>query len=90
MGNRVRLWVDDREVIDRWKNIKMTDYEDSWWVFWTRLEHSDPVPLQAGEKVPVRIELDTNSGWRAQAHLLWESKSQERQHVPTEVLYPED
>jgi hypothetical protein len=88
MGARVRMWVDGRKVIDRWKDIEMAEYEDSWWVFWTRWEHSLPVTLQAGEKVPVRIELATNGGWRAQAHLLWESLSREREHVPTECLYP--
>ena len=88
MGARVRMWVDGRKVIDRWKDIEMTEYEDSWWVFWTRWEHSLPVPLRAGEKVPVRIELATNGGWRAQAHLMWESLSQEREHVPQKSLYP--
>ncbi len=69
----VRVWMDDRLVIDAWDEEKKS--------------FSEPVDVQAGRKVPIRIE------WRQlkpdpEAHLNWESLSQPIQHIPPAYLYP--
>ena len=82
-----RLWVDDAEV--SWAE---QDYPRDVEV---RKGHSVPLPLRAGQKVPIRIE------YRAvpmspkaphpgpSFHFNWESLSQPVEHVPTSALYPQ-
>jgi hypothetical protein len=50
---------------------------------------SQPVRLTAGRRYPLEIEY-AGGGPAPQLHLAWESFSQERQHVPTALLYPPD
>jgi hypothetical protein len=69
----VRLWIGDQLVIDQWDGGEKKAF-------------GKPVQLEAGKKVPIKIE------WRQlkpdpQAHLNWESLSQPISHVPTNCLY---
>ncbi len=92
----VRLWVDGELVIDDW-----IDYAGEQPYGYTRREcyrrtSSQPVPLTAGRKIPIRMqyymsaELDGDPIRNIpQAHLNWESPTLSRQHIPTGHLYPE-
>jgi hypothetical protein len=69
----VRLWIGDQLVIDQWDGGEKKAF-------------GKPVQLEAGKKVPIKIE------WRQlkpdpQAHLNWESLSQPIGHVPGKCLY---
>ena len=71
----VRLWVNNKLVIDNWRNQSPT-------------ERSGTIALQAGVKVPIRLEYYENSGG-AVCQLFWSSPSTPRQIVPQSQLYPE-
>lgn len=53
----------------------------------TTRKKSRPIPLEAGRRYAVRIDY-ASGGSAPQLHLIWESRSQERRHVPTELMYP--
>ena len=82
-----QLWVDGMEV--RWAD---QDYPRDVEV---RKGHSVPLPLRAGQKVPIRIEyravpMSPNAPHPGPSfHLNWESLSQPVEHVPTSALYPQ-
>lgn len=80
-----KLWIDGKEVA--WANEDYPRDKE------LHKGHSLPIPLRAGERVPVKIEycanMDTpafNSG--PAFHFNWESLSQPVEHLPTAVLYP--
>jgi hypothetical protein len=69
----VRLWIGEQLVIDQWDGGEKKAF-------------GKPVLLEAGKKVPIKIE------WRQlkpdpQAHLNWESLSEPIGHVPSRQLY---
>jgi hypothetical protein len=84
LGSRVRLWVDDKPVVSSWDEVKPGKVEG---YHRTRSFQSDPIPLQAGKRVPIRLEYSASGGGEAHLHLYWESRSFEMRHVPTELLY---
>ena len=55
--------------------------------FLCRRNHSAPVELEAGVRYPIRVESIHGEGG-AGVHLMWESRTQERLHVPVRYLYP--
>lgn len=69
----VRLWIDDRLIIDRWNDHEVT-------------EHSGQITLEAGVRYNIRMEHYENSG-QAVARLAWSSDSQNLEFVPTSQLY---
>lgn len=74
----VKLYVDDELIFDSASEEKR------------RFKHrSDRIRLEAGERVPIRIEYQ-NTSEHGQLHLSWESQNQPIEHVPTEYLYPEE
>ncbi|MFK7935646.1 MAG: PA14 domain-containing protein [Saprospiraceae bacterium] len=70
----VRLWIDNQQIINQWVDQAPTTTTGT-------------ITLQAGEKVPFRMEYYENAGG-AVAQLEWSSVSQARQIVPTWALYP--
>ena len=74
-NNRVKLWVGDKLVID-------ADTGDSF-----EKERSAPVTLEAGKKVPVKIEYAFTSG-SASLRLMWSAKGVKKQPIPKECLSP--
>ena len=76
----VRLWINDRLVIDRWEVYRLNEYR------------SDPIELQGGQKVTIEMwgrdndaTAQTNS---ATAQLLWESKHQAKGIIPAVAFSP--
>ncbi|WP_269523325.1 PA14 domain-containing protein [Coraliomargarita parva] len=72
----VRVWVDGTLVIDEWTVHSGRSY-------------GLPISLIAGQLYDIRIEFHDTSG-DAEAELLWESSSQNRQFVPFSCLLPSD
>jgi hypothetical protein len=70
----VRLWVDERKLIDDWKSHAATENKGS-------------VALQAGRRYDLRLEFFDDVSM-AQIQLFWSSPSTPRQIVPTRRLYP--
>jgi hypothetical protein len=38
--------------------------------------------------VPIRLEFSANRAAKPHVHLVWESGTQDREHVPSSALYP--
>ena len=57
--------------------------------FLCRRNRSAPIKLEAGVRYPIRVESIHGEGG-AGVHLMWESRTQERLHVPARYLYPAD
>lgn len=53
--------------------------------FFCRRNHSIPLQLEAGRTYPLRIDYSHGEG-QAGIHLMWQSRTQDRQHVPTRFL----
>lgn len=71
-NGQTRLWVDGQLVAETHKEAKA---------------FSKPLPLQAGKKVPIRLEW--NGPKTGEIHLNWSSLSQPVEHIPASSLYPE-
>jgi glucose/arabinose dehydrogenase len=72
----VRLWINDRLVIDQWNDHAPTN-------------HFGSVNLEAGVRNTIRVEFYENTGG-AQMQLFWQSASQSFQIVPRSQLYAAD
>lgn len=83
-GAKVRMWVDDKLVIDSWDGIEPRVVNG---YVYTRGAVSMPVPLTAGTRVPIKIEYAAAGGADVHLHLFWESFSGDPRHVPAESLY---
>jgi hypothetical protein len=70
----VRLWIDGEQLIFGWNESR-----NRW--------ETDPIPLTAGERVPVQLDFYTTRDPPA-CSLNWESPTQERERIPTDYLYP--
>ncbi len=71
----VRLWLDERLLIDNW-----TDHSET--------EDTAVVRLEAGRRHPVRLEYFYNGG-QAVMKLEWSRPDRRRQAVPHQALHPE-
>jgi len=71
----IKLWIDDQLVINRWYVYRLNEYR------------SDPIELQAGQKVSIEVWArdndDTGESNSATAQLLWESKHQPKAIIPS-------
>ncbi|MBE7500468.1 MAG: hypothetical protein HS113_09225 [Verrucomicrobiales bacterium] len=83
-GSKVRLWVDDQLVLDGWNASPEPKGKPAR----SRANTSAAVPLVAGRKVPIRIEFSANGAEKPHLHLHWESRTQDREHIPAAALYP--
>ncbi|ABN51554.1 MAG TPA: hypothetical protein DEF39_02150 [Hungateiclostridium thermocellum] len=72
----VRLWVDGVLLIDKWKSQSAT-------------EHSEQIYLEAGKKYDIKMEYYQHVR-AASAKLMWSSKSQQKEIIPSSQLYPSD
>jgi hypothetical protein len=70
----VRLWVNDRLVIDDWVPQGATD-------------SIGQIALEAGIRYDIRLEYFNNGG-AAGVHMYWYSPSQPKQVIPASVFYP--
>jgi len=70
----VRLWVDDRQLVDAWRGQNPTEYSGS-------------VALTAGRRYKLRMEFFEGDG-DAVAKLFWSSPSQRKEIVPQSQLFP--
>ena len=73
-SNTVRLWINDRLVIDDWVDHGPT-------------VHSVSLPLVAGQRYKIRLDVKKESN-EAAAKLLWSSPNTSQQVIPTAQLYP--
>lgn len=88
-NGRCRVWIGGRRVID---NARLTGDDHarrsvaggSW------KEFSGPIDLQAGVKVPIRVDWEGRPAEGGELHVNWESASQPVEHLPRECLYPEE
>lgn len=69
----VRLWVNNVLLIDEWKSQGITEY-------------SGAINLTAGQKYEIRMEYYEHVRG-ASAKLMWSSKSQEKEIIPSSQLY---
>ncbi len=72
----VRLWIDDRLVIDNW-----TDHSET--------EDKGAIRLEAGRKHRLKLEYFYAGGWGV-TRLFWSSASQRREVVPASQFYLAD
>lgn len=84
-SSRVKVWLGDRLVIDddgtADRHAARIDREHP-----CRRNHSPSLRLESGKRYPLRIEYAHDTG-NAGIHLMWESRTQERQHVPAGFLH---
>lgn len=72
----LRLWVNNRQIINAWKTGGVTEYSGS-------------ISLTAGVKVPIRLEYFENTGG-ASVQMSWSSSAQAKTVVPQSQLYSGD
>jgi hypothetical protein len=75
-GGGVRLWINDKLLIDRWQEKYTTTHTSS------------GIELEAGKKYRIRLEY-FNRDDRSSLYLFWQSKSLPRELVPQSQLYVE-
>ena len=86
---KAQVWLGGRLIIDNGRlngddeAIKQAAAGNRW------KEFSKPVALQAGRKLPLRVEWEGSTQGGGELHVNWESASQPIQHLPQECLYPE-
>ncbi len=85
MGSKVRLWIDGKRVIDEWDRVKLQLVAPRQ----TRQCQSMPIPLRAGQLVPITLEYAAAGADKAHLHLYWTSPSLDLRHIPQVYLYPE-
>lgn len=83
-GSKVRLWVGDQLVLDGWQTLP----EKKGKAPRSRANTSTAIALVAGRKVPIRVEFAANGAEKPHLHLYWESRTQDREHIPAAALYP--
>ena len=83
-GSKVRLWIDGELVIDHWDDMDRAGAN----VRTKTIRSGTLVELKPGDPVDLKLEFESNQVDRPHLHLIWESPSQERQHVPSRFLYP--
>ncbi len=82
----VRVWIGDRLVLED-DGVSGRRAQRFGGGYFCRRSHSVPLPLEAGTRVPIKIEYRHGKG-QAGIHLMWQSRTQDRQHVPTRFLFP--
>ncbi len=75
VDDSVRLWVDDRLVLDAWESNGAHKF------------NSEPVVLRAGQRHAIRLEYGERTG-TSHISLFWQSTSQPIEVVPQSQLHP--
>ncbi len=84
---KARLWIGGRLAADNARlggddgNRQQALGNHGW------KEFTSPLRLQAGRKVPIRVEWEGPAD-KGEVHLCWESASQSIEHVPADFLHP--
>ena len=87
-AGRARLWIGGRLVLDNARlggddgNRQQALNGQPW------KEFSRPVRLEAGRKIPLRVEWEGDGG-KGEVHLAWESRTQQIEHIPAACLDPQ-
>ncbi len=81
----MRLWIDDRLVLDQWEKAAATS-DGNTNADTTKTKLSGVIELQAGKKVPIRVEYFEKTHGAA-IKLLCSSDSQAREVIPTSQLF---
>ncbi|OQP62011.1 hypothetical protein A3860_30470 [Niastella vici] len=76
VGGGVRLWINDKLLIDHWQEHYTTTYT------------ADPIALEAGKKYRIKLEYFNNDD-RSSLYLFWQSASLPKELVPQSQLYPD-
>lgn len=76
VGGGVRLWINDKLLIDHWQEHYTTTYDAA------------PIALEAGKKYRIRLEYFNNDD-RSSLYLFWQSQSLPKELVPQSQLYSE-
>jgi len=74
VNDQARLWVDGKLILDKWEGYHSKEY-------------SAVVALQAGKRVPIKLEY-WESGHDAWIRLAWSGPDVKKAIIPTECLYP--
>ena len=84
IGSKARLWIDNQPVLDHWNGVEpeTRDLPRTYSLL------SGPIKLKAGQRVAIRLEFAANHGPPPQVHLVWESRTQDREHILASALYP--
>jgi hypothetical protein len=82
-GEKVRLWIGNQLVLDHWEQVKPHDGGPR-----TATYVSGSIPLTAGTRTSIRLEFSAKESKVPHLHLCWESRTQDREHVPATALYP--
>ncbi len=69
VGGGVRLWVNDKLIIDRWHDLYTTTHS------------SGPIRLEAGKKYAIKLEY-FNKDDRSSSYLYWQSPTLPKELVP--------
>jgi hypothetical protein len=87
--DRVRLWIDDKLVIDDWAPRDPKQRRPR--VTQAMIDEvvSKPIELTPGRRVPIRLEYASEGPEQGSLSLNWDSQTQERQRIPTASLYPQ-
>jgi hypothetical protein len=86
VASAVRIWIGGRMVLED-DGVSGRRAQRFGGGYCCRRSHSVPLPLKAGKRVPIKIEYHHGKG-QAGIHLMWQSRTQDRQHVPTRHLFP--
>lgn len=86
-GAQVKLTIGGVLVLDSWSSITPSGKTAAGFIF-TRPSVSVPVPMLAGQKLPIKIEYAFPGNPNALLHLYWQSQSLDLRHVPQAYLYP--
>ncbi len=81
----VRLWVDDKLVIDKW-SAAAASAQGNVMTNTDKTEKEGVIALKAGKKVPIRIDYFEDKQ-NASIRLSWSCDKQKKQIVPTSRLY---
>ena len=80
----VRLFIDGQPVID----TAGEEFKPPLPQHRTTFLLGTPIELQPEKPVTIRLEYLNRGSTRPHLHLMWESASQEREHIPATALYP--
>jgi hypothetical protein len=83
-GSKARLWVDGRLVVDHWEPVRAAPKDSPR----TDMFLSPSLSLRPGQRVPLRLEFSAHEATEPHVHLVWESRTQDREHVPASALHP--
>lgn len=83
-GSKARLWIGDKLVLDHWDEVAPGKPAAPV----SHTVRSTPLAWKSGQRVPIRLEFSAADATAPHLHLFWESRTQDREHIPATALYP--